>query len=164
MLQRAARCAINTTIFCVNVSDFRAMMRERDMNVNHNGNKSILIVEDQPMVANALRMILKIDGYDVVTAKNGHEALAMYQPGKFALVFTDYKMPEMTGHEVAATIRSRDPNQRIILVTAYSDLALHDNRPNNVDFVLEKPWSVEALRAAIAKVTGGESGANQSQA
>jgi two-component system, cell cycle sensor histidine kinase and response regulator CckA len=134
------------------------------MNVNLNGNKSILIVEDQPMVANALKMILKIDGYDVVTAKNGPEALEMYQPGKFALVFTDYKMPEMTGHEVAAAIRSRDANQRIILVTAYSDLALHDNRPNDVDFVLEKPWSVEALRAAIAKVTGGESGANQSQA
>jgi two-component system, cell cycle sensor histidine kinase and response regulator CckA len=146
----------------VNVSDLPAMMRERDMNVNHNGNKSILIVEDQPMVANALKMILKIDGYDVVTAKNGPEALEMYQPGKFALVFTDYKMPEMTGHQVAASIRARDASQRIILVTAYSDLALHDNRSNNVNLVLEKPWSVEALRAAIAKVMSDGSGATES--
>lgn len=132
------------------------------MDMNHNGNKSILIVEDQPMVATALKMILKIDGYEVATAKNGPEALEMYQPGKFALIFTDYKMPEMTGHQLAATIRSRDANQRIILVTAYSDLAHHDNRSNNVDLVVEKPWSVEALRAAIAQVMGGESGAKQS--
>jgi CheY-like chemotaxis protein len=139
------------------------LKRERDMNVNDSGNKSILIVEDQPMVATALKMILKIDGFEVVTAKNGPEALEMYQPGKFALIFTDYKMPEMTGHQVAAAIRARDAKQRIILVTAYSDLALHDDRANNVDFVLEKPWSVEALRAAITKVMGGESGAKQSQ-
>jgi CheY-like chemotaxis protein len=120
--------------------------------MNNVGNKSILIVEDQPMVANALKMILKIDGFDVTTANNGHEALEIYEPGKFALIFTDYKMPEMTGHELAATIRSRDANQRIILITAYSDLAEYENRSANVNLVLEKPWSVDALRAAIAKV------------
>jgi CheY-like chemotaxis protein len=128
------------------------MMLKRDMSMNHNGNKSILIVEDQPMVANALKMLLKIDGYDVVTAKNGPEALEIYQPGKFALIFTDYNMPEMTGQKLSATIRSRDANQRIILITAYSDLALHDDCSATVDFVLEKPWSVEALRTAMAKV------------
>jgi len=129
------------------------------MSVNHNGNKSILIVEDQPMVANALRMILKIDGYDVVIATNGQEALEVYQPGKFGLIFTDYKMPGMSGHELAATIKSRDATQRIILITAYSDLAQHDNRSAHVDFVLEKPWSVDSLRAAITKVMGDSSSA-----
>jgi CheY-like chemotaxis protein len=132
------------------------------MSVNHNGNKSILIVEDQPMVANALKMILKIDGYDVSTATNGHEALEVYQPGKFALIFTDYKMPEMTGHQLAEIIRSRDAKQRIILITAYSDLAEHENRPAHIDFVLEKPWSVDGLRAAIAKVMGVEPDAGKS--
>ena len=122
------------------------------MPMNHSGNKSILIVEDQPMVANALKMILKIDGYDVTTTSNGREALEVYQPGKFALIFTDYKMPEMTGHELAEIIKSRDAKQRIILITAYSDLAHHDNRSVYVDFVLEKPWSVDALRSAITKV------------
>src|ERR1043166_6870758 len=106
---------------------------ERDMSVNHNGNKSILIVEDQPMVANALKMILKLDGYDVVAAANGPEALEIYQPGKFALIFTDFKMPGMNGHELAAVIRSRDAKQRIILVTAYSDLAMHDNCSAHID-------------------------------
>jgi len=132
------------------------------MTMNSNGNKSILIVEDQPMVANALKMILKIDGYDVTTASNGPEALEVYQPGKFGLIFTDYKMPGMSGHEVAETIRSRDAKQRIILITAYSDLAQHDNRSVNVDFVLEKPWSVEGLRAAITKVMSAEAGAGKS--
>ena len=130
--------------------------------MNLDGNKSILIVEDQPMVANALKMILKIDGYDVALAANGPEALEVYQPGKFALIFTDYKMPQMTGHQLAETIRSRDAKQRIILITAYSDLAEHDNRPAHIDFVLEKPWSVDALRAAITKVMSAEPGAGKS--
>ena len=133
------------------------------MTMNENENKSILIVEDQPMVANALKMILKIDGYDVVTAKNGREGLEVYQPGKFALIFTDFKMPEMGGYEFAAAVKARDANQKIILVTAYSDLALHGNRSPNVDYVLEKPWSVDALRAAIAAVMGGGPEAKPSQ-
>jgi CheY-like chemotaxis protein len=121
--------------------------------------KSILIVEDQPMVANALKMILKIDGYEVATARNGKEGLEVYQPGKFALIFTDFKMPEMGGHEFAAAVRAHDANQKIILVTAYSDLALHGNRSPNVDHVLEKPWSVDALRKAMTQVMGGGAGA-----
>ena len=133
------------------------------MSVNHNGNKSILIVEDQPMVANALKMILKIDGYDVTLATNGLEALEVYQPGKFVLIFTDYKMPGMSGHELAAAVKSRDVTQKIILITAYSDLAQHDSRSADVDFVLEKPWSVDALRAAIATVMGDSSIASPPQ-
>ena len=124
------------------------------MSENHKGNKLILIVEDQPMVANALRVLLKIDGYEVVIAQNGREGLEAYEPGKFLLIFTDFNMPEMSGREFAAAVKARDSHQPIILVTAYSDLALHDSRPAVVDLVLEKPWSVEALRGAMTQVLG----------
>jgi PleD family two-component response regulator len=50
--------------------------------------KSMLIVDDQRMVSDALRMILTFDGYEVQSAENGREALAIFEIGKFDLVFT----------------------------------------------------------------------------
>jgi CheY-like chemotaxis protein len=84
--------------------------------------KSMLIVDDQRMVSDALRMILTFDGYEVQSAENGREALAIFEVGKFDLVFTDFEMPEMNGHELASIIKSRDPLQPIIMVTAYADM------------------------------------------
>ncbi|HWD91086.1 MAG TPA: response regulator [Verrucomicrobiae bacterium] len=114
--------------------------------------KNILIVDDQPMVADSLKLILKIDGYEVHIARNGAEALALYEPGKFDLIFMDFEMPGMKGNELAAVIKGRDPRQPIILVTAYADLALHMEPTPQVDLVIGKPWSVGELRTAIGKV------------
>src|SRR6185437_12134730 len=113
-----------------------------------NGKLRILIVEDQPMVADALKLLLKIEGYEVQTAENWREAMALFQPGKFAVVFTDYNMPERNGHELASLIRAQESRQPIILVTGYSDLA-RAYASADVDRVLEKPWTVEDIRAAI---------------
>lgn len=103
------------------------------------------------MVADSLKLILKLDGYEVSTARNGTEALALFEPGKFHLIFMDFEMPGMKGNELATIIKGRDPRQPIILVTAYSDLALHMEPAAPVDLVIGKPWSVEELRAAIGK-------------
>jgi CheY-like chemotaxis protein len=114
--------------------------------------KRILIVDDQPMVADSLKLVLKHDGYEVHIAKNGPEALELYAPNKFDLIFVDFEMPGMKGTELAATIKARDPGQPIILVTAYSDLALHIDPAPQVDLIIGKPWSMEDLRTAIGKV------------
>jgi FixJ family two-component response regulator len=64
----------------------------------------------------------------------------------------DFEMPGMKGNELAAVIKARDPRQPIILVTAYSDLALHIEPSPEVDLILGKPWSVAELRSSISKV------------
>ena len=114
--------------------------------------KRILIVDDQPMVADSLKLVLKHDGYEVHIAKNGPEALALCGSNKFDLIFADFEMPGMKGTELAATIKARDPRQPIIMVTAYSDLALHLDPSPQVDLIIGKPWSVDDLRTAIGKV------------
>src|SRR5690348_13507427 len=63
--------------------------------------KRMLIVDDQRMVSDALKMVLTLDGYEVQTAESGREALKMFEIGKFDLIFTDFEMPEMNGHELA---------------------------------------------------------------
>ncbi len=112
----------------------------------------MLIVDDQRMVSDALRMILTFDGYEVESAESGREALGIFEVGKFDLVFTDFEMPEMNGHELASIIKARDPRQPIIMVTAYADMVADMTPIPQVDLVMGKPWSIDQLRAAIFKV------------
>jgi len=51
--------------------------------------KRVLAIDDQPMVCEALKMFLEFDGYEVCATLDCHEALALFQPGKFEIVFTD---------------------------------------------------------------------------
>jgi CheY-like chemotaxis protein len=114
--------------------------------------RSVLVVDDQRMVSDALKMTLEFDGYEVQTAESGREALAIFEPGKFDVVFTDFEMPEMNGHELASIIKARAPRQPIIMVTAYVDMIAEMTPVPQVDLVIGKPWSIDGLRAAIRKV------------
>jgi two-component system response regulator AtoC len=135
-----------------NLKNTRATLIRTDFMADTRAQIRILIVDDQPMVADSLKLILKLDGYEVHTAKNGSEALALFEPKKFDLIFMDFEMPGMKGDELAAAIRARDPRQPIILITAYCDLALHMEPAPQVDLVIGKPWSVGELRTAVSKV------------
>lgn len=120
--------------------------------VKANRNKCVLVVDDQAMVAQALKMALEFDGYEVHIAGNGHDAIALFEPQKFDLIFTDFEMPEMNGHEFASIIKARDPRQPIIMVTAYADSILNMVPLPQVDMVIGKPWSLDELRMALSKI------------
>ena len=116
------------------------------------GKKRILVVDDQAMVAESLKMALVFAGYEVQTAESARDALAHFKPQKFAVIFTDFEMPGMNGHEFASIIKARDPHQPIIMVSAYADSILITERLPQVDLVISKPWSLEELQAAISKI------------
>jgi len=98
-------------------------------------------------------MMLDFDGHDVQTASNGKEALALFEKGKFDIVFTDFAMPVMKGDELAAAIKARAPEQPVVMITAYAEM-LQNSGDNlkGVDFMISKPFLLENLREAIAKV------------
>lgn len=112
----------------------------------------VLVVDDQAMVAESLKMALEFGGYEVQIAENGRDALALFEPRKFAVIFTDFEMPEMNGHEFASIIKARDPRQPIIMVTAYADSILSMEPLPQVDMVICKPWSLEELRIVMGKI------------
>ncbi len=119
--------------------------------------RHILVVDDEPFVCDAVKMMLAFDGHNVETASNGKEALKIYAEGKFDLVFTDYAMPDMKGDELAAAIKARNPRQPVILITAYSEMLKFSGHPlTGIDGVISKPFLLEDLRAAIARVTTRE--------
>ena len=119
--------------------------------------RRILVVDDEPFVCDAVKMMLNFDGHVVETARNGKEALALFEEGKFDLVITDFAMPMMKGDELAAAIKARAPRQPIVMITAYAEMLQSSGNPlNGVDLIISKPFLLENLRQAIAKVTPAE--------
>jgi CheY-like chemotaxis protein len=115
--------------------------------------RRILVVDDEPFVCDAVKMMLNFDGHVVETANNGKEALALFDQGQFDLVITDFAMPSMKGDELAAAIKARAPNQPVVMITAYAEMLQTAGHPlKGVDAVISKPFLLENLREAIAKV------------
>jgi CheY-like chemotaxis protein len=99
-------------------------------------------------------MLLKFDGHEVETTNCSKEALGMFKSGRFDLVFTDFTMPGMNGHQLAAAIKAGAPDQPVVMITAYGGTLIPSP---DVDFVVSKPFRLEHLREAIAKVMPAES-------
>src|SRR5438309_11782070 len=119
--------------------------------------RRILVVDDEPFVCDAVKMMLTFDGHVVETASNGKEALAMFEVGKFDLVITDFAMPNRKGDELAAAIKARAPKQPVVMITAYAEMLQSSGNPlKGVDFIISKPFLLENLRQAIAKVAPAE--------
>jgi CheY-like chemotaxis protein len=113
----------------------------------------ILVVDDEPSVRGAIKMLLKHDGHEIRLADSGEAALAMFERDKFDLVITDYSMQGMKGAQLAVLIKQLRPDQPIIMITAFADeFKTYGKPPEGVDFIISKPFSQKELREAIIQV------------
>src|SRR5581483_1123233 len=104
-------------------------------------------VDDEPAVADTIRMVLAFHGHNVEIADAAESALAVFEPGKYDLVITDLSLPKMDGFGLARAIKERAPTQPIILVTAYAESIQGDKeRLAKVDFLMGKPFSFNNCR------------------
>lgn len=116
--------------------------------------RHILVVDDEPLVCDAVKMMLDFDGHVVETVGSAKAALVLLEKGKFDLVITDFEMPAMKGDELAAVIKARDPKQPVIMITAYAEMLSAAGNPlKGVDSIISKPFLLEDLREAITKAT-----------
>jgi CheY-like chemotaxis protein len=115
--------------------------------------KKILVVDDEPFVCEAVKMMLAFDGHNVTTANSGKEALTRLDSEKFDVIITDFAMPAMKGDELAVAIKARVPNQPVVMITAYAEMLQSSGSPlPGVDCLISKPFLLENLREAIARV------------
>lgn len=112
--------------------------------------KRVLLVDDQQSVRQAIALLLSLDEHKVVEATNGAEALALFEPGRFDLIITDFEMPCMKGDELAARIKKTSPAQPVLMVTAYAERL--SNGGNPCDAILDKPFQLRDLRRAMAEL------------
>ena len=113
----------------------------------------ILVVDDEPAVCGAIQMVLEFEGHNVQTANSGIEALSLLEKERFDLVTTDFLMTGMNGDVLAATIKERLPNLPVLMISGNGAIAKSSgNNLPGVDLVISKPFLLQELREAIAKL------------
>ncbi len=113
----------------------------------------ILVVDDDPLVADSIRRMLLFDGHVVETAQGGEEALVLFTKGNFDLTLVDYEMPKMKGDQLAAAIKRLNPKQPVVMFTGYAEaVRAADTRSQGVDLVLGKPFDLKELRQMLARL------------
>jgi CheY-like chemotaxis protein len=111
----------------------------------------VLLVDDEPMMRQAVARFLAIDDHVVETAATGREAVPKLEQLAFDLVITDRAMPEMGGDELAAVVKSLRPGTPVLMLTGFGDLMeAAGQQPVGVDLVLPKPTTLARLRVAVA--------------
>jgi CheY-like chemotaxis protein len=83
---------------------------------------TLLCVDDEPAINTLHKILFEIHGYRVILASSGPEALRVLENETVDLVILDYKMPEMTGLELATAIRSKYADMPMVMESAYIDL------------------------------------------
>jgi CheY-like chemotaxis protein len=117
----------------------------------------ILIVDDEPSVRSAMRRALEEQGYDVLEASTGAEAIVRLgeAPGGVHLVVCDLIMPQMSGSTLGTAIRERWPALPVLYVSGFPGAERdEDMMPAGAPF-LKKPFSPEALTARVRSILDG---------
>ncbi len=119
------------------------------------GCETLLLAEDEAAVRQSIRQFLTLNGYVVLEAKNGSEALALARgySGPIHLMISDVVMPQMSGAELAAELTSDRPDMKVLFVSGYAEATVL--RHGAIDVTtrfLQKPFSLKALARKIREV------------
>jgi two-component system cell cycle sensor histidine kinase/response regulator CckA len=112
----------------------------------------ILIAEDEPLVRNLVQLMLAKEGYILLTASDGQEALELFESFKdpIHLLLTDVRMPRLDGLTLAERVRAQRPDTKIIVMS--SETAVTILRENVPDAFLKKPFIPPTLLKCIQAV------------
>ena len=117
--------------------------------------ETVLVVEDEEIVRDLVCVVLEEQGYNVLCAVDGLEALKLAAnfDGVIHLLVTDVIMPNMNGHELAAKLSTARPDMKILYVSGYSDNDIGDHGVLDPRFeLLQKPFTPQTLARKIHEV------------
>ena len=125
------------------------------ISIERRGTETVLVVEDEVTIRKLVRNILEANGYSVLEATSGVEALLICSAheGPIHLVLTDVVMPQMSGPELALQWAERRPETKIIYMSGYTNNAIgnHGLLDGNLAFI-EKPFTPRALEEKVREV------------
>jgi len=106
----------------------------------------ILCVDDENVILDSFRKILVLAGYSIDTVTSGKEALGLIQLHNYDFVFTDLKMPEMSGEDVCKSVKHMRPDIDVIIITGYATVesAVECMKYGAMDY-LQKPFTEDEL-------------------
>jgi two-component system, NtrC family, response regulator PilR len=111
---------------------------------------TILIVDDEPSMREMLRIVLRRDGYDVVVAENGRQAIEQLQRGPIDFLLSDIRMPDVSGVEVLRAAKEVNRDIVAFMMTAFAstETAVEAMRLGAVDY-FTKPFNMDELRLKV---------------
>jgi len=114
--------------------------------------KNVLVIDDEPIVLDSCRRILKQEGFDVNGAFNGREGLKKIEEDKYDAVLVDWKLPEIDGMEVLRIIKKNHPEVIVVMITGYPSVesAVKAMKLGVSDYV-SKPFTPDELKETILK-------------
>jgi CheY-like chemotaxis protein len=114
--------------------------------------KLVLVVDDEVDITDTLGMLLKLHGYEVLTAANGLEALAQMRKRIPDIVVSDCMMPLMNGLELCTRIRRNPTLQHLPIILASGAPEHHDLTGVEFTLFLKKPFGFDVLASEIARL------------
>src|SRR5436853_3838960 len=112
----------------------------------------ILLVDDERSVQTLLTYPLRKDGYDVITASSGQEALDRFREGEFDLVVLDVMLPEVDGFDVCRQLRARSSVPIIMLTAKAEEVDKVLGLELGADDYITKPFSMREFRSRVKAV------------
>jgi CheY-like chemotaxis protein len=120
------------------------------------GDETILLVEDEPLVRGLAARVLRKQGYHLLEASNGSEALRIAEKRvgeEIHLILTDVVMPRMIGRELAERLHSLFPKMKVLYMSGYTNSAIvhHGILEEGMNYI-QKPFTLEALARKVREV------------
>ncbi|MBI3727458.1 MAG: EAL domain-containing protein [Burkholderiales bacterium] len=113
--------------------------------------RTLLLVDDEPNILNALKRLLRRDEYRILTADSGHEGLEILEKNRVDVIISDQRMPIMTGVDFLRNAKKKYPDTVRIILSGYTELQYITDAINEgaIYKFLTKPWDDEQIRANI---------------
>jgi CheY-like chemotaxis protein len=118
---------------------------------------TVLVIDDDPAFVEAIRLVLRDAGYNVLTSSTGPKGLDMvrYAPKDVRLVLLDYNMPRFNGAETLEFLRKLNPGLKVVAVSGFRVADLPESFHRGVDKFISKPFNNEELLKTMEEVIEG---------
>jgi DNA-binding NtrC family response regulator len=112
----------------------------------------LLIVEDEDTLCESLQRVLRREGYEVDGADSAESAFTLLETRSYDLIITDIILPGISGIELLAQYRKKNPTQKVMVITAYASLtsAVEAIKAGACDFII-KPLMHDEMKRAVRK-------------
>lgn len=114
--------------------------------------RRVLIVDDTKNIRMLLTTYFEVNGYEVLNAKNGQEALEIFNSDEIDIAFLDIKMPEISGTEVLRRIRENGINTPVVIMTAFATVknAVECTKLGAVEYI-QKPFTTDKIKHVLSE-------------
>ena len=117
--------------------------------------KSILIIDDSPIIRNMLADVFSDEGYVVETAENGAKGLNAALESDFDIIISDVHMPDKNGFEVVQGLLAKKPNSKIIITDSFPDKLAKCATDEGALCCLQKPFDLDEIRNKVKDIVEG---------